>query len=149
MESANLNASLQRFHRVRSRALRFGPKEDSTILLRSFALAFLLIHGAAFGLSQVNPTHQDPMTLYFANQRLLVGLLLAAWLIGFNLINWAIWLQFESSEQSPIDDYDVTDEMTEEAGEAAGKNEVLGSRSEATMLVRMPSGEISLGSINK
>lgn len=90
---------------------------------------------------------------YLANRVLMTGFLCTCWFVGYNLVSYAIWSQFESSldRDAPPDDFEFVD-----TGEGA-YSDIMGTRSSCgldkdaaqmasqTLLVTMPSGELVIG----
>lgn len=123
------SALLHRYFVNEIRPVRFGPRQDastaallSTISIVAFHLLFYILSWGWKGTGWRE--YQD-------SNQFLVGLLVDIWILGYDLVSWVIWCQFEKRETYPADDYYV----------AAGPSE----SGAQPVLLEMPSEQLALG----
>lgn len=80
--------------------------------------AFLLVlHAATWVYCRTDEERAFRWRLYLESNQFLVGTLLYLWIVGFNIVSWVIYRQFEQNEPYPADDYYVS--SLDEAGRGA------------------------------
>lgn len=101
-----MTATLHRYLLNELRAVRFGPQQDSlssiTIILSLIGSVHLLLY--LLFLVRAQSARWDE---YVDSNQFLVGVLLWIWIVGYNVVSWVIWHQFERDERYSADDYYV------------------------------------------
>lgn len=131
-----MTATLHRYLLNELRAVRFGPQQDSIssiiIILSLIGLVHLLLY--LLFLFQDQTTRWDD---YVDSNQFLVGVLLWIWIVGYNVVSWVIWHQFERDERYPADDYYVEGQAERIMGEGGWGPTVVQLPSE-TLQLAMP-----------
>lgn len=97
---------------------RIGPRQDALATILAPSLFLLLLHGAIWVYSRTEGDRAFRWRLYLESNQFLVGTLLYMWIVGFNIVSWVIYRQFERNEPYPADDYYVA--SLDETGRGAG-----------------------------
>lgn len=123
------SALLHRYFVNEIRPVRFGPRQDASATALLSTVTILAIHGLFYILAWQHKGHvwRD----YKTSNQFLVGVLIYIWILGYDLVSWVIWCQFEKRETYPADDYYVA------AGPSVG--------GEQPVLLEVPSEQLALG----
>lgn len=82
-----------------------GPQQDALATIIVPSLFLLGLHGAIWAYCRAEEERASRWRLYLESNQFLVGTLLYFWIIGFNIVSWVIYRQFERNEPYPADDY--------------------------------------------
>lgn len=120
--------NLQRFFQCEVLPVNFGVRADAFLLLKMTLLALLLVnlfgvfifmldddfylqqarlHSNQSRLLKILFAFEAAASSYYKDGHVVIGILLAIWFIGYNVISAVIWWQFERHELMPADDFEI------------------------------------------
>lgn len=129
-------------------------EQDVGLLLSCFGVSFVVYHLLALtlGLTLYRENISNLASEYLSNKVLMTGILCTCWFVGYNLVSYAIWSQFESNipRDAPPDDFVFVDTGEEYKPDDVVANDPsmsqdLSRMSSQTLLITMPSGELVIG----
>lgn len=152
-EMMQFDGILHRFHRTELKPINFGLKQDCGALMICYFTSFFVYHiiSLLFWVLEQRKTVGSYFDYYFDDKSLMAGLLLTSWFLGYNVVSYIIYAQFECrlERDAPPDDFEFVT-----AGEAldtglvdgeAGDEKAAEQFASQTLLVTMPSGELVIG----
>lgn len=87
---------------------RIGPSQDALSNIIIITLLVFTIDAAIYIYGHFTTEKKRQfVNVYFESNQFLVGSLLVLWMIGFDIVSYAIYRQFEQTEVYPADDYYV------------------------------------------
>lgn len=131
--------------------VRFGPLQDatSTLFITLVVVGFYHAMLCLLNWCRLPSATVDGQTiwqLYSTSSQFLIGGLLYLWIVGYNVVSWVIWKQFEQSDNYPADDFYIARNDRRNEEECALRAEEGGGGFTSTTLFHLPNGSLILGS---